>query len=290
MELRRFAFSTSCFGRLPLSRALSQIAAAGFSSVELRADVPHLWLDRVSPTDISALRKQLGKLKLGVAAIDAGHARGFWGDPSPEPIFEPSLISRDRRLREWRIAYTKKALRLGRELGAQSVMLTSGRPLTGMQPEEAQKLLEEGVLRLLEYADSLGQRLALACEPGLFLEHTAELKALLKRIDSPHLGACLDVAVAAARKEDPRKAIAALKDYLLNVRLADIRGAKHFRHIPGKGDVDFAGLFRALKTARYTGPLVWDIDTGLDAPADACAAVLKFLKKSGTKNEKRGKI
>lgn len=279
MELRQFAFSTSCFARLPLPRALSRIAAAGFSAVELRADTPHLWLDRVSPADIAALRKQLNKLKLSVAAIDAGHARGFWGDPSPEPIFEPSLISRDRRLREWRIAYTKKALRLGKELGAQSITLTSGRPLTGLQPKEAQKLLEEGVLRLLEYADSLGQHLALSCEPGLFLEHTAELKAMLKRLDSPHLGACFDVAVAAARKEDPRKAIAALKGNLLNVRLADISAAKYFRHIPGEGDVDFAAVFKALKAARYSGPLVWDIDSGLDAPEKACAAALKFSKK-----------
>lgn len=281
MELRRFAFSTSCFGQVPLPRALSQIAAAGFASVELRADVPHLWLDRVTPADISALRKQIEKAGLSVAAIDAGHARGFWGDPSPEPIFEPSLISRDRRLREWRIAYSKKALRLGKELGAQSVTLTSGRPLTGLQPEDAQKLLEEGVLRLLEYADSLGQNLALACEPGLFLEHTAELKALLKRMDSPHLGACVDVAVAAARKEDPKKAIAALKGHLLNVRLADVRGAKYFRRLPGQGDVDFAGVFRALKSAKYAGPLVWDIDSELDDPDAACKAALKFSKKTG---------
>ena len=139
MELCRFAFSTNAFSRHPLAKALREIARTGFRGVEILADKPHAWLDSFTADDVSGLRKQLDKLGLFVSNINANCTAGFWNDAPPEPFFEPSLISRDKTLREWRLAYTKKALRLAKALGAHNVSITSGKTLNGVPPEKGPK-------------------------------------------------------------------------------------------------------------------------------------------------------
>ena len=197
---------------------------------------------------------------------------------APEPFFEPSLIARSKTLREWRIAYSKKALRLGRELGASNVSITSGKALNGVPPEKAQKLLEEGLSRLLEEAERLKQRLSLEYEPALFIEKTEELKDLLGRMRSPYLGANLDLGHVDVMGEDPCHAIRVLKGSIFNIHLEDIRAHKHYHRIPGDGDLDFRAIFRQLDAVGYTGPLTWELYTYDEAPDEACQRTYKYLK------------
>jgi fructoselysine 3-epimerase len=278
VELQRFAFSTNAYSRHSLKRAVKSIAKAGFKGVEILADKPHAWLDSFSPRDIDRLRRQLEKLDLFVSNINANCTFGFWTDAPPEPFFEPSLISRNKALREWRIAYTKKALRLGKELGAHNVSITSGKALNGVPPEKAQKLLEEGLSRLLEEADRLKQRLSIEYEPALFIEKTSELKALLQKLDSPFLGANLDLGHVDVTGEDPCHAIRALKGRIFNLHLEDIRAHKHYHRIPGDGDMDFRAIFKELDKTGYAGPMTWELYTYDEAPDEACVRTWKYLR------------
>jgi len=277
VELQRFAFSTNAYSRHTLSSALESIARVGFKGVEILADKPHAWLDSFTPRDVSALRKQLDKLDLFVSNINANCACGFWSDAPPEPFFEPSLVSRSRELREWRIAYTKKALRLAQQLGAQNVSITSGKALNGVPPEKALEFLEDGLLRLLKDAERLKQRLSLEYEPGLLIEKTSELKALLKKLKSPWLGANLDLGHVDVSGEDPCHAIRELKGHIFNLHLEDIRAHKHYHRVPGEGDLDFDAIFRQLDAIRYHGPLTWELYTCDEKPDEACQRTFAFL-------------
>ncbi|MGD0091356.1 MAG: TIM barrel protein, partial [Planctomycetota bacterium] len=220
-----------------------------------------------------------GHLDLFVSNINANCTFGFWSDAPPEPFFEPSLVSRKREWREWRIAYTKKALRLGRQLGAQNVSITSGKALNGVPPEKAQQFLEDGLLRLLEDAARLSQRLSLEYEPALFIEKTSELKALLGRMKSPWLGANLDLGHVDVSGEDPCHAIRALKGHIFNLHLEDIRAHKHYHRIPGEGDLDFGAIFRQLDAIAYTGPLTWELYTCDENPGAAARRTFAYLRK-----------
>ena len=278
MELQRFAFSTNAYSRHPLTAALESIARVGFKGVEILADKPHAWLDSFTPRDISALGKQLDKLDLFVSNINANCAFGFWSDAPPEPFFEPSLVSRSRELREWRIAYTKKALRLGKQLGAQNVSITSGKALNGVPPEKAFKLLKEGLLRLLEDAERLKQRLSLEYEPGLLIERTWELNYLLAEIKSPWLGANLDLGHVDVLGEEPCHAIRELQGHIFNLHLEDIRAHKHYHRVPGEGDLSFDDIFRQLDDIRYVGPLTWELYTYDENPDEACRRTFAYLQ------------
>ena len=278
MELQRFAFSTSAFARHSLKKSLKRIAKLGFKGVEILVDKPHLWLESFSPREVDRLQKHLEKLDLFVSNINSNSTTGFWTDAPPDISFEPSLISRSKTLREWRIAYAKKALRIGKELGAHSVSITSGRTLQGVPPEKAVKYLEEGLSRLLDEAVRLQQCLSIEFTPGLYVETTAELKALLVKMNSPFLGASVDVGHADLLGEDPCHALRALKGRIFNLHLKDIRGHKPYARIPGEGDLDFRGIFRELDNLEYTGPLTWELHTCDESPDEACQRTQRYLK------------
>ena len=279
MELARFAFSTNAYSRHPLPYALNHIAAAGFKGVEILADKPHAWMDTFGAQDILKLVKQLDKLDLFVSNINANCTFGYWSDAPPEPFFEPSIIARSRVFREWRIAYTKKALRLGKAVGAKNVCITSGKALNGVPPELAQKYLVENLKRLLDYADSIGQRLSLEYEPALFIEKTDELVALIKTLGSKNFGANLDLGHVDVNGEDPCEAIRKLKGSIFNVHLEDIRAHKHYHRIPGDGDMDFPAIFKTLEKIGYNGPLTWELYTYDEDPDLACRKTFAFVKR-----------
>ncbi len=277
--LNRFTYSTRGFSQHALQHALNRISDAGFKGVEILADKPHAWLDTFAVADQERLQKQLKKHDLFVSGINADSTTGFWSDAPNEPLFEPSLVSPSREYREWRIAYAKKALRLGKALEAKNVSLTSGRALQGVTPEKAMKHLVEGLERVLEYAEQIGQRFSLTCEPTLLVEKTDELATVFATLTSPFFGANLDVAVAAAGGEDPCVAIEKLKGRIFNVRLADLAARKNYRRVPGDGDIDFDAIFKKLRSIAYVGPLTWDLQAYDDEPDTVCKKTFKFLKK-----------
>lgn len=278
VDLSRFAFSTNAFSRQTLKKALKRVARTGFKGVEILADKPHVWLDSFGPRDISRLERQLDKLGLFLSNINASRTAGFWSDAPQETFFEPSLISRSRTLREWRIAYTKKALRLGKALGAHNVSVVSGALLPGVPPEKAQKLLEESLKRLIEEAEHLGQRFSIELAPSTYIERTSEAVALVKKMNSALFGVNLDVGHAQLTGEDPTKAIRDLKDMIFHIHLEDIRGHKHYHRIPGDGDIDFRGIARELDRTGYTGPLTWDLYTCDENPDEAVERSYKYSR------------
>jgi fructoselysine 3-epimerase len=145
-------------------------------------------------------------------------------------------------------------------------------------PEKAQKLLEEGLKRVLEEAVHLGQRISLEYEPALFIEKTSEMKALIKKMNSPWLGANLDLGHVDVNGEDPCHAIRELKGHIFNLHLEDIRGHKHYHRIPGDGDIDFRAIFRELDKIGYTGPLTWELYTYDEKPDEAVERTWRYLR------------
>src|SRR3982750_897613 len=89
----KLAFSTNAYTRFPLIEALNGIRRAGFTGVEVLADVPHAWPDSLDASTIREIRQSLERLCLTVSNVNANCSFGYWKDAPPEPYFEPSLIS-----------------------------------------------------------------------------------------------------------------------------------------------------------------------------------------------------
>src|SRR5437016_3073866 len=106
----KLAFSTNAYTRFDLPTAIRGIRAAGFSGVEILADVPHAYPDAVDPKFIDSVRNLLDETGLEVSNINCNCSFGYWKDAPPEAYFEPSLISPNPQHRADRMRLILKSL------------------------------------------------------------------------------------------------------------------------------------------------------------------------------------
>ncbi len=277
----RLSFSTNAFVKYSVFEAVERIAAIGYEGVELLADEPHLFADSVSESAVDALRGILHRTGLAVANVNANTAMGYYGRRFWEPLFEPSLANPDDALRKWRIEYSKKCIDLAAATGAPSVSLTSGRVIPGTSPEQSMDFLRDSLGELLEYAGDRSIRIGIEYEPGLLVERYEELAVLIRQMDSPHLGANLDLGHSHVLGEDPETVIRGLSSRVFHVHIEDIKAMKHYHLIPGTGDMDFGELFRILTDYGYEGFVTVELYTYPHQPEYAATQALDFLRRLG---------
>lgn len=274
------AFSTNAYTRHALDEAVEDIAEAGYAGVELLADKPHIWPPIFSRSDADTLRARLETLGLGISNINANCTFGYFRDAPPEPFFEPSLVSPDTNLRADRLVFIELALEIAAWLGARNISITSGRLL--IPPEEAWRVLEENLKVVCDRADKVGGiRVGIETEPGLFIETSDELAELIERVDSPLLGANLDLGHAHVGGESAADAVGKLAGRIWNVHIEDLPGNKHYHLIPGRGDYDFAAARAALESAGYDGYATVELYTCSANPQQAARESLPILTAAG---------
>ena len=203
---------------------------------------------------------------------------GYWKDAPPEPYFEPSLISPNRRHREDRIELIGKSIRIAKILGARNISITSGRMLGSMSPTRAAGEFERSIGRVLEMADEEGIDVGIECEPGLFVEYVAELREWIDRLGHRRLGANLDIGHCQVMGESIPAAIELLGDRIWNLHVEDIPGRKHYHLIPGEGTVDWKGMAAVLLAIGYERYVTVELYTHTDDPQSAAEKSFGFLK------------
>ncbi|WP_226006952.1 sugar phosphate isomerase/epimerase family protein [Natrinema salinisoli] len=263
------AFSTNAYTRHSLPEAVRRIADHGYAGVELLGDDPHAYFPEFGDDDRETVREALEETDLAVSNINANTAMGYYDDAPPSSFFEPSVIRADDEAREWRVAYTKRAIDLAATVGSPAVCLASGRPLPGTVPEEAREYLHQSLHEILDYAEPRGVDVGIEFEPELLIENTEEVLALIDEIGRDSLGVNLDVGHAAVYGEDVAESIRASAGSITGVHLEDIVGGrrgKHYHRIPGEGDLDFRTIFDALEDIGYDGFATLELYTYPDEP------------------------
>jgi sugar phosphate isomerase/epimerase len=263
------AFSTNAYTRHPLPEAVRRIADHDYTGVELLGDDPHAYFPEFGDDDRAALLGALSDTGLAVSNINANTAMGYYDDAPPSAFFEPSVIRADDEAREWRVAYTKRAIDLAETVDSPAVCLATGRPLPGTMPEEAREHLHRSLREILDYAKPRDVAVGIEFEPELLIENTEEVLALIDEIDRDSLGINLDVGHAAVYGEDVAESIRASAGSITGVHLEDIVGGrrgKHYHRIPGEGDLEFRAIFDALDDIGYDGFATLELYTYPDEP------------------------
>ena len=273
------SFSTNAFTRHSVFYAIERIAAIGYDGVEILADTPHCYPFSQSAADIDRLKKLIDRFSVRVANVNANTAVGYYGRDFWEPLFEPSLAHPDDDLRAWRIDYTLRCIDLARELGSPSISVTSGRMVPGIAPDRSLELLKESLLRVLDHAERQSVRVGIEYEPGLLVENSDELAAILDSVGSVSLGANLDLGHSHVLGEDPVRVMKTLAGKVFHVHMEDIRARKHYHLVPGEGDMDFELLFRTLHAHGYDGFVSVELYTYSHEPEAAARQSLNYLRR-----------
>jgi sugar phosphate isomerase/epimerase len=251
-DLLKLAFSTNAFKKNTLEEAIDAIAGIGYGGVELMADVPHAYPPDMPKARREAVRRQIEARGLGVSNVNAFtlFARG--------DTYHPTWIEDDARQRDMRVVHTMACIELAREFGAKTMSLQPGGPLIGtsISRELAGQRFAEGLERVLPLAQEHSVTLAIEPEPGLFIETAAEYlqfknaffrNAALVRMNC-------DVGHLFCVGEDPARVILEMSDQVAHVHLEDIGENRVHQHLtPGKGAIDFGGIFGALNKVGYGG-------------------------------------
>lgn len=114
-----------------------------------------------------------------------------------------------------------------------------------------------------------------------------ELLYLVKKLDSPNFGICLDTGHLNIKKElgyleSQRDFILKTRDYLSALHIADNEGLTDQHMMPfGRGNVDFKEVISTLKEIGYTGILNYEIPgEAFPKPIDVRGYKLEYIKKA----------
>ena len=101
---------------------------------------------------------------------------------------------------------------------------------------------------------------------------------LIEELNSPYLGANLDLGHSHVLGEEPEKVLDLLGRNVFHIHVEDIKGRKHYHLIPGTGDIDFAELFYVLESHDYKGFATVELYTYPNEPDTAAREALSYLK------------
>jgi L-ribulose-5-phosphate 3-epimerase len=248
--LLRLGYNTNGFNCHSLEAALDIISEIGYRGVAITIDNYIL-----NPGDPDLTRnleqsKAILKKKSLACVIETG-AR-FLLDPRRK--HEPTLIAPDAAGRQIRINFLKRALDIAARLEAEAFSFWAGIRQKGVTEAEAWNWLTAGCRQILSYDEQYNIPLAFEPEPGMFIENLTQYQTLKQLLDHPLWGLTLDLGHAfLTEAAGPAACIRQFKDDIKNIHAEDMRRSAHEHLQFGEGEMDFSGIFKALKEINYTG-------------------------------------
>jgi 4-hydroxyphenylpyruvate dioxygenase len=227
-----------------LREKLAAIAGAGFDGIEI-FEQDFIAFDG-SPRDVGQMVRDHG---LEITLFQP--FRDFEG--LPEPMRARAL---DRAERKFDVMH---------DLGTDLVLVCSS-----VHPQAL-----GGVDRMADDFAALGERASRrgirvgfeALAWGRHVNDHRDAWEVVRRADRPNVGLILDSFHTLARKIDPETIRRVPGDRIFFVQLADapliemdlLYWSRHFRNMPGEGDLDLTGFMRAVAATGYDGPLSLEV-------------------------------
>ncbi|MDF0599905.1 TIM barrel protein [Psychromarinibacter sp. C21-152] len=237
------AIATVCIAG-DLREKLAAIAAAGFDGIEI-FEQDFITFD-ASPREVGAMVRDHG---LEISLFQP--FRDFEGLPEPE-----RARAFDRMERKFDLM---------QELGTDLVLVCSS-----VHPKAL-----GGIDRMAEDFAELGDRAAAralrvgyeALAWGSHVNDHRDAWEVVRRADHPNIGLILDSFHTLGRGIDPDSIRAIPGDRVFFVQLADapmiemdlLYWSRHFRNMPGEGDLDVTGFMRAVAATGYDGPISLEV-------------------------------
>ncbi|THH41326.1 sugar phosphate isomerase/epimerase family protein [Neolewinella litorea] len=273
----RYAYNTNGCAHHRLPDALRLIAAAGYDGVALTLDWQHL--DPLAQDWRAKTEGVRGWLEeLGLDCVIETGAR-YLLDPTEK--HEPTLINPSAGGRARRVEFLKRAVDIGKILGAETVSFWAGVRQPSVSPEDAMAYLVDGVVRVTEYAVEQGMSISLEPEPGMLIETNADYQKLLAA--NPRLECDLSLAldlghVWVTGEEPPARAVERFADRLGTVSIEGMNRGVHLHLPPDEGDMDLSPLLRALRDIDFRRLVCLELSRESPRAHRAIPDGLAFLK------------
>jgi sugar phosphate isomerase/epimerase len=274
------ACSTLVYTTATLTEAVERISRRGFSRVEL-AHMGAYCTHYPPGQDPLAVKDLLARNNLTPIAINSFPAHVFPEAPSARRLDIADIARRYE-------THMQSFLEEMHQVGVPLVLALVG--FRNPDPDREQQVASAAALtsRLGERARGLGIKLALELPHCYSICHRlGQTKDLFDRIESDNVGAVFDATHQQVIGYTPEEYLDLLGDRICHVHLRDAAGRDtgDFRQklelTPGKGEVDFRRIARALDTFGYHGEVTLELEyqgwrlEGIDPEVDAGIAYLQ---------------
>ena len=275
--MTKLGFSTNAFKRNTLEEAIAAIARAGYSGVELMADIPHAYPPSFDSAARLKIKHQIKSLGLKVSNINAFTLFAM-GD-----TYHPTWIEIDERKRELRIEHTMACIELANEMECGTISVQPGGPMIGDTEDRtvAEGRFANGLERLLPLAERKNVIIAVEPEPGLLIQTAMEYLEFKKAYfpDDRRILMNCDIGHLFCVGEDPARIIREMGNEISHVHLEDIGANRVHQHLtPGKGVIDFRSIFAALGEIGYAGWVTVELYPYETTAAGVAEQAFKYLK------------
>ena len=196
--------------------------------------------------------------------------------------YEPELFNRNPRVYNDASKLLNKVLAAGQALGAKNYTFHGPPRLKKVPYNFDYGFLAEYLNKLTDAAKPYGMNIAYENVHWCFFS-TPDYFQKLKGV-CPDLKATLDIKQAILSGVPYTEFIDAMGDRIETVHICDLYD-KNKTALPGKGEVDFAGLFKRLKKAGYNGPVILEVYSkdykDFNEIFDCCDYVRGIMRKEG---------
>jgi len=268
-------FSTNAFVKKSLTFAINSVADIGFDGIEIVLDVPHAFLP-ITKSHIENIKKNIKQNKLKITNLNANTVVGWYKNKQNIEKFEPSLSNVNEKMRKWRIKNIKQSIDLGKELGAPSICITSGLRKNSTKKESLIRF-RDSLDNILPYAEKKGILVGIEYEPGLLIEKFEDVEPFLSE-EYKNLGVNFDICHAAVLGENIPKVIKKLGSKLFHTHISDCKNKIHYHLIPGKGEINFKTMYKALMEINYNGYLTAELYPYSANPERAAKETIMYFK------------
>ncbi|MFT3882313.1 MAG: sugar phosphate isomerase/epimerase family protein [Gemmatales bacterium] len=273
----KLAFSSNAYLNFSFAEACRRIKHAGYTGIEIMADVPHAWPAYLLPEQKKAIRQQIDDNGLQISNVNAfmmnainDHRQKYW---------HPSWIEPYQPYRQVRIDHTRRALDMAKELGAPCITTEPGGPLEpGQSWEDGLEIFCESLRSVADHAQAIGIPLLVEPEPGLLIETTTQYERFAKVFNHPGIGLNFDIGHMYCVGEDPAMSVVQLAKHIRHVHLEDIAADRVHHHlVPGQGAIQFAPIIKALRDINYQGWVTIELYPCIENPDAAAKAAHKMI-------------
>lgn len=251
-----------------LTRALSDIAAAGYDGAELMAAPPHVefWLGLDSA--IASIREACQRTRTEISSVvPAG--------------LDVNLASPDGSMREWSVEHYIQVGRLAATVDARFLVIHPGRrhPFKPAPYEDARDWIIEGVSKVVTTLEDEGVRPVFENTPSGIIDSAEECVEIVEAVGAERIGICYDLANG-FMIEDPADGMREVADKLDLLHVSDTTKATWLHAPIGTGEVDFRAIAEVIQELGYAGRIVAETIHGQD-PGTGLREDLRALRGAG---------
>lgn len=164
------------------------------------------------------------------------------------------------------IAFLREMITICGEVGPRKLVLhPSSEPISDAEREERIRNSITSIGLLRHEAARIGAELCIEDLPRTCLgRNSAELLRIVEPY--PDVKICFDTNHLLT--EDPVRFVEACGDRIATVHVSDYDGADERHWLPGRGTIDWPGLYRALMQSGYRGVFMYELKRGEGSPAE----------------------